>query len=99
MKRNFVSQKLGRDTHPERSEAVLNEEEHSREVIYGINHLYRTVLLANYLLSFFTPDWSMDSPQDACVNFSKMDPTPEDYGCMPILTLGWGPFLTPKEPS
>ena len=27
---------------------------------------YLVSALVNYLVSFFTPDWSMDPPQDAC---------------------------------
>ena len=30
---SLLSQKLGRDTHPEESAGVLSEEEHSKEVI------------------------------------------------------------------
>ena len=48
--------------------------------------------LANYLASFFTPDWSLNPPQDAWATFSKMDPTTEACGCMFILIMGWGPL-------
>jgi len=33
MKRNSVSRKLGRDTHPERSTGILGEEESCKEVM------------------------------------------------------------------
>ena len=42
------------------------------------------VYLANYLISFFTPDWSLDPPQE----FAKMDPTAEAYRRMSILIMG-----------
>ena len=42
------------------------------------------VYLANYLVSFFTPDWSLDPPQE----FAKMDPTAEAYRRMSILIMG-----------
>ena len=65
---------------------------------YGgdVNHLYRRVLpglglsLANYLVSFFTSDWSIDPPQDVQATFfAKMDPTIEAYGCMSTFIMGW----------
>ena len=65
---------------------------------YGgdVNHLYRRVLpglclsLANYLVSFFTSDWSIDPPQDVWATFfAKIDPTIEAYGCMSTFIMGW----------
>ena len=55
--------------------------------------------LANYLVSFFTPDWSLNPPQDAWATFSKMDPTAEACGWMSILIMGWGtpPFRPPRS--
>ena len=52
------------------------------------------------LFSFFTPDWSMEPPQDACAT-CIVDPTIKAYGCMSTLLMGWDllPFLTPKKPS
>lgn len=61
---SLLSQKLGRDTHPE-SAGVLSEEEHSKEVIL----LGLCLLLAHYLVSFFTFDWSLDPPQNARTAF------------------------------
>ena len=62
---SLLSQKLGRDTHPEESAGVLSEEEHSKEVIL----LGLCLPLAHYLVSFFTSDWSLDPPQNACTAF------------------------------
>ena len=66
----------------------------------GINHQYRTVLLglclplANYLVSFFTPDWSMEPPQDACATFCYGGShCVEAYECMFMLIMGWCPLL------
>ena len=50
------------------------------------NHLYRGVLLglfftlANYLVSFSTPDLPWDPPKHAYATFPKMDSSPEAYG-------------------
>lgn len=33
LRRSIVSQKLGRDAHPERSAGILSEEEHSKKVL------------------------------------------------------------------
>ena len=64
---------------------------------YGgdINHLHRRALsLANYLVSFFTSDWSIESPQDVWATFfAKVDPTIEAYGYMSTFIMGWA-FLT-----
>ena len=91
----YPTQKLGRDTPREWCGCPG-----WARMQYGgdVNHLYRRVLpglglsLANYLVSFFTPDWSLDPPRD----FAKMDPTAEAYRCMSILIMGWSslPFLT-----
>ena len=67
MRRSAVIQKLCRNT--------VGKECRHPEWGGDVSHLYRTVLpglclpLANYLVSFFTPDWSMDPPKDACATF------------------------------
>ena len=93
----YPTQKLGRKTHPESGVGVLDEKNE-----YGgdVNHLYRRVLpglclsLANYLVSFFTSDWSIDPPQDAWATFfAKIDPTIEAYGCMSTFIMGWASLI------
>ena len=64
------SETLGRPQ-AQGSRGILGKEQHRGD----INHSYGTALLglcfplANYLVSFFTPDWSMDPPQDAYTTF------------------------------
>ena len=100
----YLRQKQGRKTHLERKGVGIPPNE-GAQWRGGLNHLSRTVLpglclhLANYLVSFFTPDWSQDPPQHACSIFAKMDPTPEACGCMSTLIMGWRslPFWPPRR--
>lgn len=45
-----------------------------------VNPSFRTILpglwspLSNYLVSFFTSDWSLNPPQDVGMTFAKIDP-------------------------
>lgn len=45
-----------------------------------VNPSFRTILpglwspLSNYLVSFFTSDWSLHPPQDVGMTFAKIDP-------------------------
>lgn len=64
---------------------------------------FRTVLLglrlplADHLVSFFTPDWSLHPPHDVGTTFAKTDPPTEACGCMSTLIMRWGPL--PFRPS
>ena len=66
---------------------ILPNEECSKEAV----NLYRAVLsglclpLANYLVSFLTPDWSMILPKMRAQLFADSDPTIEPEGCVPAL--------------
>ena len=57
--------------------------------------------LANDLVSFFTPDWAMDPPQDACTTFLlKQIPPQRSMGVCPHLLWGEVPSLfDPQEAS
>lgn len=57
--------------------------------------------LANYLVSFFTPDRAMDPPQDACTTFLlKQIPPQRSMGVCPHLLWGEVPSLfDPQEAS
>ena len=57
--------------------------------------------LANYLVSFVTPDWSMDPPRDACTTFLlKRIPPQRSMGVCPHLLWGEVPsLLDPREAS
>ena len=73
----------------------LENFEHYFDCVWDECSLWIFVYLANYLVSFFKPDRSLDPPQD----FAKMDPTAEAYSCISILIMGWSPlpFWTPRS--
>ena len=71
-----------------------------------VNPSFGTVLpglwspLSNYLVSFFTPDWSLHPPQDVGTTFAKIDPPQRPVGACPhLLWDGAPPFLAIKEAS
>ena len=84
----------------------MSEEEHSLDVF---NHLYRTALLglclplANYLVSFFTPNWSTHLPTDVCATFFSDASLHRGLWViimviiMSTLIMGWDPF--PVQPQ
>ena len=72
-----------------------------------LSHLYRAVLpglclpLANYLVSFFTPDLPYNPPQHICIALFQEGFQPRGLRG-PLHYLLWDgapPFLTPEEPS
>ena len=91
--RSPVNQKLGRDTPFERNAGVLAEEEQRCD----LHHFHRTVLLglcfylANYLIYFFTPVWSMDPSQDAFL--LRWIPPQKPMGAYLHLLWGGAPSL------
>ena len=64
-----------------------------------VNPSFRTVLLglwsplSNYLVSFFTPDWSLHPPQDVGMTFAKIDPPQRPVGACPHLLWDGAPSL------
>ena len=70
----YRSQKSGINIHPERKNMGVHSSE--EEQLRGdLNHVHRTIRpglclsLANYPVSFFTPDLSSDPPQRCMCNF------------------------------
>ena len=69
-----------------------------------VNPSFGTVLpglwspLSNYLVSFFTPDWSLHPPQDVGTTFAKIDPPQRPVGACPHLLWDGAPTLfDPQE--
>ena len=65
----------------------------------NVSPSFRTVLrglwlrLADHLVSFFTPDWSLHPPPDVGTTFAKIYPLTEACGCMSTFIMRWGPSL------
>ena len=91
--RSPVNQNLGRDTPLEMNAVVLAEEEQKCD----LHHFHRAVLLglcfylANYLVYFFTPVWSMDPSQDAFL--LRWIPPQKPMGACLHLLWGGAPSL------
>ena len=100
----YLCEKQGRDTHPERTVGILNEQ-CSNQVVYisfiGQPFWVLCLYLANYLVSFSTFNWSQDPPQDACATFYSEGLHRRGLQVHVHTCYGVGPhpFLIPKKPS
>ena len=86
----YLSQKLGRNTHPERKDVGnLSNEEELIQIPY-IGQSFRVFVYLWPIISFLFPHLtcSRTLPNMRAQLFAKMDPTAKDCGCMSTL-MGW----------